>query len=407
MRTCRPQHGPVWGFWPFWPADAGHRLFAARPPPEPVRAVKLLTVGAREPSDGPGVRGRGARARGVAAGLSGGGQDHPAPGRGGPAREGRARCWPRSTRRTTSWPRMLAAPRWLSRHHAARSGGGRPFQRLRQAEGPELHQRRRAGAARSHAQGRAGAPWSRPRRSCPAQGNQTSTPAWWPTCRAWSRAWRPRPARWWPPARPWCALRRTARAMWCLPCPKTRWPILAGLRRCRCAPGPAGELARQVREVAASADPVTRTFTVKVPWTPARRRRWAPRCMWCRRRCSSWPGLQCHQAADQRAAPGRAGHGGVGVRPASKTVRSQPVQMATADGNEAVIVPAACSRACRWCHRGACAHAGAESHGFQAKTAPANRRCKRKPATKKVASELLRHPPLLPLAAPRPPGEAP
>ncbi|RZI77673.1 MAG: efflux RND transporter periplasmic adaptor subunit [Variovorax sp.] len=96
------------------------------------------------------------------------------------------------------------------------------------------------------------------------------------------------------------------------------------------------EIEGVVREVAASADPVTRTFTVKVAIDAA-----------------SAPALGSTVSARPRALA----HGGVPViklplsalrqdglnssvwvlDKASMTVRSQPVQLATADGNEAVV----------------------------------------------------------------------
>lgn len=96
------------------------------------------------------------------------------------------------------------------------------------------------------------------------------------------------------------------------------------------------EIEGQVREVAASADPVTRTYAVKVALDPARS-----------------PAL----GATVSARPKALAHSGTAViklptsalrqdglasavwvlDPASMTVRSQPVQLATADGNEAVV----------------------------------------------------------------------
>ena len=115
----------------------------------------------------------------------------------------------------------------------------------------------------------------------------------------------------------------------------------------RCAPGSdvavrlwAGSASSpgKVREVAASADPVTRTYPVKVALDAARRsRRWAPRS-------TVVPQALSHAGAPVIKLPTSAlrqegqGTRGVGARQGqTMTVRSQPVQVATADGNEAVI----------------------------------------------------------------------
>jgi multidrug efflux system membrane fusion protein len=105
----------------------------------------------------------------------------------------------------------------------------------------------------------------------------------------------------------------------------------------RCAPGPGGEtLPGQVREVAASADPVTRTFAVKAGIDSAGLQ--APplgATVHVVPRRSGSGGLAGHQAADHGAAPGRGRSTAVWVYEAdSGTVRSQPVQVATADGND-------------------------------------------------------------------------
>ena len=72
-------------------------------------------------------------------------------------------------------------------------------------------------------------------------------------------------------------------------------------------------LAGKVREVAASADPVTRTYAVKVALDAAA----TPRAGRDGVRVAAGAEPRRHagdQAADQRAAQGRAGHGGVGAR---------------------------------------------------------------------------------------------
>ena len=73
--------------------------------------------------------------------------------------------------------------------------------------------------------------------------------------------------------------RRTARATWCSRCPKTRWPASRlGAPVAVRVWAQDTRTAGKVREVAASADPVTRTYPVKVALDGRRRRRrWARR----------------------------------------------------------------------------------------------------------------------------------
>ncbi len=100
--------------------------------------------------------------------------------------------------------------------------------------------------------------------------------------------------------------------------------------------GGSSELAGKVREVAASADAVTRTYSVKVAIDAAT----APplgATVYARPEALSRSGsavLKLPTSALRQEGQGSA----VWVLdPASMTVRSQPVQVATADGNEAVI----------------------------------------------------------------------
>jgi multidrug efflux system membrane fusion protein len=96
------------------------------------------------------------------------------------------------------------------------------------------------------------------------------------------------------------------------------------------------DLQGKVREVAASADAVTRTYSVKVGIDAAT----SPplgATAYARAAGLAHGGHRGDQAADQRAAPGRPGSAVWVLDRASMTVRSQQVQVATADGNEAVI----------------------------------------------------------------------
>jgi multidrug efflux system membrane fusion protein len=92
----------------------------------------------------------------------------------------------------------------------------------------------------------------------------------------------------------------------------------------------------KVREIAASADPVTRTFGVKVALAPAD----APALgttVYVQPRSLSHAGTQVIKLPTSALRKEGQGSAVWVYDPASKTVRSQAVQIATADGNEAVI----------------------------------------------------------------------
>lgn len=93
-----------------------------------------------------------------------------------------------------------------------------------------------------------------------------------------------------------------------------------------------------VREVAASADPVTRTFTVKVALDAAAQA--APALgstVYARPQALQHAGVQVIKLPTTALRQDGASSAVWVLEPDSMTVRSQPVQIATADGNEAVI----------------------------------------------------------------------
>jgi multidrug efflux system membrane fusion protein len=179
-----------------------------------------------------------------------------------------------------------------------------------------------------------------PRPSRRGRATRRVTPSCWRMCRAWSRPWRRRPVRWWRPVPPWCASPRTARVTWWFAVPEdklARVPVGSAVTVRSWNGGPT--LRGTVRELAASADPVTRTFPVKVTLSEKDAGEALP---------LGATAYVVPQAAAQLA-------GGVIKLPtsalrqegkgsavwvldtATMTVRSQPVEIATADGNEAVI----------------------------------------------------------------------
>ena len=115
----------------------------------------------------------------------------------------------------------------------------------------------------------------------------------------------------------------------------------AGLIRAGSAVGVRGwsddrEIEGVVREVAASADPVTRTFTVKVAIDAAR----APALgstVSARPRALAHGGVQVIKLPLSALRQDGANSAVWVLDKASMTVRSQPVQLATADGNDAVV----------------------------------------------------------------------
>ena len=192
------------------------------------------------------------------------------------------------------------------------------------------------------------------------QGNQAGYARWWPMCRAWSRPSRPSRARWSPAGTPVVRIAQDGPRDVVFSVPEDKVAAMAG-PRWTCGSGPSQTLSGKVREVAASADPVTRTFPVKVSLdgrTPP-----LGATVYVAPRAAGHAGVRRDQAAHQRAAPGGQGTAVWVLDKTSMTVRSQPVQIATADGNE-VVVAAGLRPACRWWHRRACAATGAEGHGL-------------------------------------------
>jgi hypothetical protein len=353
----------------FGPAFPGGRLLAARAPSRAGAGGQVAHRRCQRAADGArNTRARCARAWSRAwvfawrarSGASAGGT--------GPARAGRPGAGAGRCAGLPAGGDAGARAGGCSAHHAARPGGGRlealsgKLKDQNFISGAELERRdgalKAAQAARSGAGAtvQPGQPGGLHATGGRRSGVVTGIEA--------------EPARSWRPARRWCAWRRTARATWCLPCRKTRWPPT-------CA-GPGGGGARlgqracagrgTVREVAASADPVTRTFTVKVALAGdcaaagrhgvrvPQARAGAPRV----RRPSSCRPARC-------ARRGRARRCGCRCRPAARCNRSRcrwPRPTATRWSSRR---PEA--RHAGGGDRRACAVAGAEGLGLQQKSA--------------------------------------
>ena len=149
-----------------------------------------------------------------------------------------------------------------------------------------------------------------------SQGNQAGyTDAGRRRRPAWSRRSRPSRARWSPPARRSCASRTTARATWCSRCPRTRSPRAqpaAEVTRAR-----VGRATRRSRARCARSRPAPTRSRAPIRSRSSLDAATAPplgATVTCCRRSLEHGGHAGDQAADQRAAPGRAGHGGVGAR---------------------------------------------------------------------------------------------
>ena len=238
------------------------------PAPEPVRAVRTVTVAPQTAGGTLGVCRRGARPHRVAARLPGRRQDPAPPRRPGQHRQGRAGAGATRSAGPASSARTPRAPRWRPRRPTSTlpAADFKRFKELRDQgfiSAAELERRETTLKA-------ARAQLDQARAQASVQGNQ----AGYATLRGGRRrrdhggGCRARHGRaaGTPGA---CAWPTTARATWCSRCPKTRSALMKALaaqpgtlkvrlwgrrrRRCR----------RTVREVAAAADPVTRTFLVK------------------------------------------------------------------------------------------------------------------------------------------------
>ena len=187
-------------------------------------------------------------------------------------------------------------------------------------------------------------PRSGPSPSSQASPIRKTIPSCWPMPMAWSPPWRLNPVRWLRPARLWCVAQDGASR-----CGVQR----AEDRRSAIKPGqgvkvrPWSDESRminaQVREVAASADPATRTYVVKaalqgtdlpalgatVHVMPGHGRE--PAKPQAARSSSCQPRPCARRAVTVRVRPSRSSDA------ASSSVKLQPVQIASADGNEAVI----------------------------------------------------------------------
>ena len=142
--------------------------------------------------------------------------------------------------------------------------------------------------------------------------------------RALSPQWTPSRAWWSRPARRCCAWPTTARATWCSPCRKTR---------SRWSSSDEQTLPATIREISAAADPVTRTFLVKADVGNAAVKLGQTATVL----------LELPQTAGVTKLPLSALKEEQGktvvwvVDRTSMTVKPQPVQVAGADGNDAVI----------------------------------------------------------------------
>jgi membrane fusion protein, multidrug efflux system len=320
---------PFLAWSPCWSAGCSREA----PPPEPVRAVRTVTVSATEAGGSAGVRGRGPCAHRVAAGFRVGGKL--VRGWSNPGRQVQApgRCWPAGP----------AGPAPGPAGRARRLGGGRgPAERWRRpTSGATRNCTTRASSVRPSSSGARPA-LKAPRRNStrrarrPGAGQPGGLRACAPMRRHRHRCGRR--------ARDVRRRRRAGAA------PGARRPARRGLRRARGPggrdPGAAGTPGRfkvrpwgdaqallpaTMREVSAAADPVTRTFQVKADIGSGRSLRWGrpPRCWWtCR------AGGREQAAADGAEGSTRAPAVWV-VDPATMTVRLQPVVVAGADGNDA------------------------------------------------------------------------
>ena len=175
----------------------------------------------------------------------------------------------RAPRRARPAPRPGCGARRRRQRRGEPAAGRGGFQALSRPARPGLHQRRRARAARDRRSRSHARSSSRRARSRACRATRPRTRRWSPMRAASSPA--STSSREWssPPARRCCAWPTTARATSSSRCPRTR------SRRCRRSPRaaaasrsgsgarPAPRSAARLREVAASAEPMTRTYLVK------------------------------------------------------------------------------------------------------------------------------------------------
>ena len=339
-----------------------------------MRAVKVITVGVEYLQIGPRIRGRGA---------------------GRASSRGWASAWrARSSGARPSWASgckagqvlaqldpqdyQLAAERRAAQLAAAstnRDLAAADFKRYRDAARPELHQRRRTGAPRDHLEGGAGATGAGAGAAGVAGQPGRLHRRWWPTCRAWSPAIEAEPGQVVAAGTPVVRIAQDGPRDVVFAVPEDKVGAdQAGLARWRCACWAGGT---------AIAGQGARSRGQRRPGHPhlsgqggARRRRNAGAGRHGLR-AAAGPEPCRHagdQAADQRAAPGRAGHArsGCSTRP-RMTVQSQPVQVATADGNEAVIAGGPAAGHAGGGGRRARAVAGAEGHDLPGQDVSARR----------------------------------
>ncbi len=330
------------------PLAAPRRCCARRPllPPVPSRrrhpsrcaSVKVLTVGRRRPSrprtSSPGeVRPRvesrlGFRVAGkiVQRHAELGQRVQAGPGAGATRSAGLpagGRCGPRPGRRRRARNRDLAAA---------------DFKRFATLQRPELHQRRRTGAPRDHAQGGAGAagPGAGAARRAGQPGR--ATPAWWPTWPAWSRRVEAEPGQVVGAGTPVVRMAQDGPRDVVFSVPEDKVAAIRPGSPVRRAPVGRRRAGRRAR--CAKWRPVPTRSRAPTPsrWRcrPAPSRRWArpPTCSPQALGRAGTPVIKLPTSALRQEGQGSA----VWVLDrASMTVRSQPVQIATADGNEAVV----------------------------------------------------------------------
>jgi multidrug efflux system membrane fusion protein len=357
MRTSSAAQPRMGAFRAFWPCFPWHRLLAPEPPPEPVRAVKLLTVGVSELQSVQEEYAGEVRARvesrlgfRVAGKIV---QRQAELGQRVQAGQVLAQLDPQDYQLAPGSAR--AGGRGAN---AARSGGGR-LPALRQAlkdqnfiSGAELERRESAlkAAQATLAAGPGAGPQGQPGAVHAAGGRRfagvvTGIDA--------------EPGQVVAAGTPVVRLAHDGARDVVFAVPEDKVT--------RLAPGQAGPVRTwstggrlplaPVREVAASADPATRTFPSRWPSTRPLRRRWAPRCMWCPgaeakgHRPSSCPPRRCAR----RARPRRCG---CTTRPPARCARRWcrwPRPMATMPW-----WPRPHAGHAGGGHRGACALAGAE-----------------------------------------------
>ena len=252
-------------------------------------------------------------ARRVAAGLPGGRQDPAAAGRARPARARPARCWRSSTRRTTGWPPMPRGPRWPRPAPTATSPP--PTSSAISDCATRTSSAAPNWSAAKPTLKAAQAQLEQAQAQLASQGNQAGYATLVADVAGVVTAVEAEPGQVVAAGTPVVRIAQDGPRDVVFSVPEDKVAALKRRHRpSRCAAGPAARRSPgKVREVAASADPVTRTYPVKVAIDAAQRAaagRDGLRA--CRRRWRA-AGMPVHQAADQRAAPGRQGHGGLGA----------------------------------------------------------------------------------------------